>query len=136
MAQNSLGQSDCRIFKLTISPEHKNEKAGFFACWYRLMKIKSWLKNIGVHMVSNGCGHSGLMALKLAVSKSNYWNKLFFGELIKIQENEKLLQLLLDGGDKKWVQSFRSRDSKICCISRMSQWIGLIFCILIQIYES
>ena len=32
MAQNSLGQSDCMIFKLTISPEHKNEKAGFFAC--------------------------------------------------------------------------------------------------------
>ena len=43
-----------------------------------------------------------------SVSKSNYWNKLIFGELIKIQENEKLLQLLLDGGDKKWVQSFRS----------------------------
>ena len=32
MAQNSLGQSDCRIFKFTRSPEHKNEKAGFFAC--------------------------------------------------------------------------------------------------------
>ena len=32
MAQNSLGQSACRIFKLTISPEHKNGKAGFFAC--------------------------------------------------------------------------------------------------------
>ena len=25
--QNALGQSDCRIFKLTIAPEHKDEKA-------------------------------------------------------------------------------------------------------------
>ena len=26
MGQNALGQSDCRIFKLTISPEHKDKK--------------------------------------------------------------------------------------------------------------
>ena len=28
MSQNALGQSDCRIFKLTISPEQKDEKDG------------------------------------------------------------------------------------------------------------
>ena len=33
----------------------------------------------------------------------------------------------MHGGDKKWVWSFRSWDSKICCISRMNRWIGLIF---------
>ena len=42
MGQNGLGQLDCRIFKLTIYAEHKDEKARFFACWYRLMEIKSW----------------------------------------------------------------------------------------------
>ena len=69
MGQNALGQSDCRICKLTISPEHKDEKAWFFACWYRSVKIKSWLKYIGVGMVKNGCGYSGLRILKLAVSQ-------------------------------------------------------------------
>ena len=29
--------------------------------------MKSWLKNIGVDVVKNGCGHSGLRTLKLAV---------------------------------------------------------------------
>ena len=33
------------------------------------MEIKSWLKNTGVGMVRNGCGHSGLKTLKLAVSQ-------------------------------------------------------------------
>ena len=33
------------------------------------MELKSWLKKIGVGVVKNGCGHSGLMALKLAVSQ-------------------------------------------------------------------
>ena len=41
MGQNALGQSDYRIFKLTISPEHKDEKAWFFACWYKLMETKN-----------------------------------------------------------------------------------------------
>ena len=91
MDQNGLGQSDCRILKLTKSPEQKDEKAWFFAWWYRLMKIKSWLKNIGVGMVKNGCGYSGLRTLKLAVSQNKIWNKLVFGVLIKIQESQKLL---------------------------------------------
>ena len=30
------------------------------------MEIESWLKNIGVGRVKNGCGHSGLRTLKLA----------------------------------------------------------------------
>ena len=32
MGQNAFGQSDCRIFKLTISPERKDKKDRFFAC--------------------------------------------------------------------------------------------------------
>ena len=46
-----------------------DEKAWFFAYWCRFIEIKSWLKNIGVGMVKNGCGHSGLRTLKLAVSQ-------------------------------------------------------------------
>ena len=33
------------------------------------MKIKSWLKNIGVSMVKNGRDRSGLRTLKLALSQ-------------------------------------------------------------------
>ena len=32
MGENAFDQTDCRIFKLTISPEHNDEKAWFFAC--------------------------------------------------------------------------------------------------------
>ena len=32
LGQNALRQSDCRIFKLTISPEQIDETASFFAC--------------------------------------------------------------------------------------------------------
>ena len=67
MDQNALDQSDCSIFKLTISPEQNDEKAWFFAYWCIFIETKSWLKNIGVGMVKDGCGHSGLRTLKLAV---------------------------------------------------------------------
>ena len=33
------------------------------------METKSWLKNIEVDVVKNGCGHTGLRTLKLAVSQ-------------------------------------------------------------------
>ena len=68
MGQNALDQSDCSIFKLTISLEQNDEKAWFFACWYRFMEIKSWLKNIRVVMIKKWCGHFGLWT-KLAVSQ-------------------------------------------------------------------
>ena len=64
MGQNALGQSYWRIFKLTVSPEHKT----WFFARYRLMEIKSWLKNMGLGVVKNRCGYSGLRTLKLAVS--------------------------------------------------------------------
>ena len=54
---------------LYILQNVKIKKTDFFACWYRLMEIKSWLQNIGVDMVNNGCGHSGLRTLKLTLSQ-------------------------------------------------------------------
>ena len=80
IGQNALGRSDCRIFKLTVSVEENDEKAWFFACWYRFMEIKNWSKNIGVGIVKNGCGgHSVLRTLKLALSQEGFnWIKWFF----------------------------------------------------------
>ena len=52
------------------------------------MEIKSWLKNIGVGVVKNGCGHTGL---KLAVSQRGMNRINWFFLLIKIQESRKLL---------------------------------------------
>ena len=51
MGQTALDQSDCSIFRLTISLEQNDENAWFSAYWYRFTEIKSWLKNIGVKMV-------------------------------------------------------------------------------------
>ena len=65
MGQNALGQSDYRIFKSTISLEQNDEKAWFYACRHRFMKIRSWLKNIVVCVVKNGYGHSVLRSLIL-----------------------------------------------------------------------
>ena len=67
IGQNALGQSDCSIFKSTISLEQNDEKAWFFACRYRFMENRSWVENIGVGMVKNVCGYSVLKTLKLAV---------------------------------------------------------------------
>ena len=49
--------------------EKNDEKAWFVAYWYIVIKIKNWLKNIGLGLVKNGCGHSGHRTLKLAVSQ-------------------------------------------------------------------
>ena len=69
MGQNALEQSDCNIFKLTIPLEQNDEKAWFFAYWCKFIEIRSWLENIGVGMVKNGCDHFGLRTLKLALSQ-------------------------------------------------------------------
>ena len=67
MGQNALGQSDYRIFKSTISLEQNDEKAWFFSCWYRFVENRSGLKNIGVGLVKNRCGHCLLKTLILAL---------------------------------------------------------------------
>ena len=70
MGQKALGQSsDCRILKSNMSLEQTDEITWFFACWYKFMDSKSWVKNIGMGVVNNGYGHSGYRTLKLAVSQ-------------------------------------------------------------------
>ena len=65
MGQNVLGQSNY----MNISLEQIDEIAWFFACWYKFLEIKSWLKNFGIGVVKNGCDQSGPRTLKLAGSQ-------------------------------------------------------------------
>ena len=69
MGQNALDQSDCSIFKLTISLKQNDEKTWIFVYWCRFIEIESCLKSIGLGMVKNGCRQSGLRTLKLAISQ-------------------------------------------------------------------
>ena len=55
------------------------------------MEIKSWLKNIRVGVVKNGCDYTGPRTLKLAVSQREINRINWFLVLIKIQESQKLL---------------------------------------------
>ena len=87
MYQNALDQKYCRIFKSNVSLEQNDEVAWFFACLYKFMEIKSWLKNIWWGVVKNGCGHSDHMTLKLAVSQEGIDEiNGFFWMLVHIQE--------------------------------------------------
>ena len=45
-----------------------DEKLWFFACWYKFIEIKSWLRNIRMGVVINWCAHCGCRNLKLALS--------------------------------------------------------------------
>ena len=47
-----------------------------------------------------------------------------------------MIKKYLGGHGLKWVSPVWSRDSKIDCISRMSWWNELIFCMLMQIQKS
>ena len=85
MGQNVLSQSDCSIFKSTIFPEKINEIAWFFTCWYKLTKIKSWSKNLGVDVVRAGYGQPGHRTLKFTVSQE--WVAGIYWVLVKIQES-------------------------------------------------
>ena len=66
--QNALSQSDGWVFKIN-SPEQIDESASFFACWCKFTKIKRELKIFGLVVVRNGCGQSGLWALKVTVTQ-------------------------------------------------------------------
>ena len=66
---NGCGQSGLWTLKLIECEEWTDGIYRFFACWYKFIQIKSYLKIFVVGMVNNGCGQSGDGALKLTVSK-------------------------------------------------------------------
>ena len=55
--------------------------------------------------------------------------------LTQIHINQKLIKKFWGGCGQRWVWPVWSQDSKIDCISRMSWWNELIFCLLVQIQE-
>ena len=61
---------DCRIFRSTVSLKQNDEKASFFACWWKFMETKSWLKNIGLVVVNNWCGHA-VLRTQSCISRRN-----------------------------------------------------------------
>ena len=71
MGQNALGQSDCRIFKLIISPEQNDEKA-----WFLHVDTDSWKLKVGWKILGWGWSKMGvatLSTLTLAVSQGINW---------------------------------------------------------------
>ena len=71
-----------------ISLEQNDAKAWFFACWYRFMEIKSWLKNIGVGMVKKWVWPLCSQDSKIGcISRRSEWNEFIFGVLIQMQES-------------------------------------------------
>ena len=95
------------------------------------MEIKSWLKNIGVGIVKNGCDHSSLRTLKLTVSQVGIiginwflvcWQKF---RNTKSYNNNFWMVVIKNRLDLLGLRTLKS--------ARMKLWIGLIFCMLIQI---
>ena len=129
MDQNSLSQSDCRIFISAISPEQIDEIAWFFAFLCKFMKIKSLLKMFCVGMVKNRCGHS-CPSHDSKIGCISWWNKLIFCMLIKARNYFNNLWMRIV---KIWAWPFSSLDLKTCCISRMNLWMEMIFCMLMVV---
>ena len=72
IGQNALSQSDCRIFKSSISPEQIDETASFLSRWCKFTTIKSWMKIFYLGMVKNGFDQSSFWTPKLTLSQE--WN--------------------------------------------------------------
>ena len=65
-------------------------KSLIFACRYRFMENRSWLRNIGMGVVRNGCGHSVFRTLKLAVCQGkmneiNWFLVCWYNFMIKLK---------------------------------------------------
>ena len=56
--------------------------------------------------------------------------------LVQIHTNEKVIENFRDCDGQKWVRPVWSWDSKSECVSKLTRWNKLIFCMLVQIQES
>ena len=68
--RRSYGENGNMMNEYEYSIEY-DEKAWFFTFWYRLMKNRSWFKNIGVGMVKNERDYSVLRTLAVCQGKMN-----------------------------------------------------------------
>ena len=88
---------------------------------------KRRFKIFWVEMVKNGYGQSGHRTLKLAILQE--WIDVmnwFFTYYCKFRK----VKSCFDGRGQKYARPTSSWDPKICCSSRISVWIELIFCML------
>ena len=56
--------------------------------------------------------------------------------LVQIHKNEKVIENFRGCDGQKWVRPVWSWDSKSECVSKLTRWNKLIFCMLVQIQES
>ena len=138
IGQNALRQSNCMIFKRTISPKQINETTSFLACLYKFTKIKSGLKIFWLGMVKNGYGQSGLWALKFTISQE--WSdgiNWFFACCYRFTKIKSWSKIYWMGMVKNgWVWPVWSWDSKTDCNSKLNKWKKQIFFKLVRIQES
>ena len=73
MAQSVLGQSDCKIFKSTISQEQSDEIAWFFCMLIQILGNKKFVDKVCMCKVKNECSHSGHSNLNFAVSQEEMY---------------------------------------------------------------
>ena len=106
VVKNECGQSCDGTLELTLSEEGTNWINWFFACWCRLITVKSWSKIYWVGMVKNGCGQSSNGTLKVN------FNNLIFCMLVQMQEGGNLIQSFLSVFCQKWQCRFSSWDPK------------------------
>ena len=92
---NALSQSDCRVFKSTISPEQIDEIASFFVWWYKFTKIRSYSKNFLVGYDQNVDVVNLVYWLKNWMYLKNEQMKLsdFFGCKYKFMQNKRWLNI-------------------------------------------
>ena len=88
MVKNACGQYGLWTLNMIVSQEGTDTINWFFACWYKFMQIKMWLKIFGTGMVKSGCGQSGDGTLKLTVSEE--WRNRIIDFLHDDRDSEKL----------------------------------------------
>ena len=56
--------------------------------------------------------------------------------LVQIHTNEKVIENFRGWDGQKWVRPVWSWDSKSECVSKLTRWNKLVFCMLAQIQKS
>ena len=78
--KNGHGYLGLRTLKFTVSQEWIDELGLFFACWYKRMKVKSYLNNYWVGVVKNEWGLKDRGTLNPGISHN------WFDELRRLTE--------------------------------------------------
>ena len=137
IGQNALNQSDSMIFKWTICPEQIGETTSFLACWYKLAKIKSWLKSFWLVMNKNWYGQSVLWTLKnLPYLKNELMELTDLFAWYKLMQVERWLKSLGVGMVKIGYGLSCNGTLKLTVSEVWIDGINWFFCMLIHIHKN